>query len=284
MKLFLVFTFLVTLGLAGKLSAQVKKELSSSGKPFFFIQLSDPQFGFMDSNRSITGEIEAMNKAVKIINRLKPAFIVVTGDLVNDSKDEKQIKAYQQIIARVDPSIPVYAVPGNHDIGMLDSSNIEAYRKHFCNTCFSFRYKNCAFIGLHSNVMKNEDKEREEAQYKWLEKELKKAKRKKFKFVFTHHSIFLKDINEKTNYSNLSPAMRTKYISLLKKYNVNAVFAGHLHDNAYGKTGDLEMVTIGAVGKPLGKGYQGMNVVKVYPEHYSFQYMALDEFPEEITF
>lgn len=40
---------------------------------------------------------------------------------------------------------------------------------------------------------------------------------------------------------------------LFQKYGVNAIFAGHLHNNAYGKVGNMEMITIGPVGKVLDR-------------------------------
>lgn len=252
--------------------------------PFFFIQFSDPQFGFMDGNKSITAEVEAMKQVIATINRLKPPFVIVTGDFVNYSESETQIAAYKRMLGEIDSSVKVYMIPGNHDVGVLTHESIDAYKKNYGDTRFSFQYGECAFIGIDSNVIKNEDTEREAEQYEWLEQELAKAKEAKFKFVFTHCPIFLSSVDEAVNYSNFPLAMREKYVSLFQKHHVNAVFAGHLHDNAYGKAGDMEMITIGAVGKPLGKGYQGMNIVKVYPDKYSSEYMALDKFPQQVTY
>lgn len=251
--------------------------------PFFFIQLSDPQFGFIDDNKSVTAEIEAMTKVVETINRLKPPFVVITGDFVNNSKSESQISAYKSMIARIDPSTKVYMIPGNHDIGTINKESIDAYIKNYGDTRFSFTHNDCAFIGIDSNIIKNEDEERENLQFQWLKQQLEETKHLKFKFIFTHCSIFLKHADEPVNYSNFPPGMRTKYIHLLQEYGVNAVFAGHLHNKAYGKAGNLEMITTGAVGKALGTGYQGMNLVKVYPDHYTSEYIALDEFPQEVS-
>lgn len=252
-------------------------------QPFFFIQLSDPQFGFMDGNKSITAEIEAMEKAVVAINRLKPPFVVVTGDFVNQSQNEIQISAYKQMISKINPETKVYMIPGNHDIGTVNPESMEAYRKNYGAFRFSFTYNNCAFIGIDSNIIKADDKEREEAQFVWLKKELEKNRKMKFKFLFTHCSIFLKQVNEPKNYSNFPLGMREKYIRLLKEHGVNAVFAGHLHNNSYGKADNLEMITIGAVGKALGTGFQGMNLVRVYPDYYVSEYIALDQFPYRVN-
>ncbi len=265
------------------LAVFVSHGIAADSAPFFFLQLSDPQFGFIDNNKSISAETEAMNKAVAAINQLKPPFVVITGDFVNNSKSKEQIAAYKSMIAQIDSSVKVYMIPGNHDIGKVSRASIDNYKKNYGETHFSFRYGDCAFIGIDSNIIKEEDKEREEVQFKWLEQELQKTKDVRFKFVFTHCSVFLKRMDEPVNYSNFSLPMREKYVRLFQKYGVNAIFAGHLHNNAYGKVGNMEMITIGPVGKVLGTGYQGMNLVKVYPDRFISEFIALNQFPKEVV-
>ena len=264
------------------LAVFVSHGIAADSAPFFFLQLSDPQFGFIDNNKSISAETEAMNKAVTAINQLKPPFVVITGDFVNNSKSKEQIAAYKSMIAQIDSSVKVYMIPGNHDIGKVSRASIDNYKKNYGETHFSFRYGDCAFIGIDSNIIKEEDKEREEVQFKWLEQELQKTKDARFKFVFTHCSVFLKRMDEPVNYSNFSLPMREKYVRLFQKYGVNAIFAGHLHNNAYGKVGNMEMITIGPVGKVLGTGYQGMNLVKVYPDRFISEFIALNQLPKEV--
>lgn len=265
------------------LAVFVSHGIAADSAPFFFLQLSDPQFGFMDNNKSISAETEVMNKAVTAINQLKPPFVVITGDFVNNSKSKEQIAAYKSMIAQIDSSVKVYMIPGNHDIGKVSRASIDNYKKNYGETHFSFRYGDCAFIGIDSNIIKEEDKEREEVQFKWLEQELQKTKDARFKFVFTHCSVFLKRMDEPVNYSNFSLPMREKYVRLFQKYGVNAIFAGHLHNNAYGKVGNMEMITIGPIGKVLGTGYQGMNLVKVYPDRFISEFIALNQFPKEVV-
>ena len=265
------------------LAVFVSHGIAADSAPFFFLQLSDPQFGFIDNNKSISAETEAMNKAVTAINLLKPPFVVITGDFVNNSKSKEQIAAYKSMIAQIDSSVKVYMIPGNHDIGKVSRASIDNYKKNYGEPHFSFRYGDCAFIGIDSNIIKEEDKEREEVQFKWLEQELQKTKDARFKFVFTHCSVFLKRMDEPVNYSNFSLPMREKYVRLFQKYGVNAIFAGHLHNNAYGKVGNMEMITIGPVGKVLGTGYQGMNLVKVYPDRFISEFIALNQLPKEVV-
>lgn len=49
-----------------------------------FIQMSDPQFGMFTKNASFEHETVKLEFAIANANRLKPAFVVITGDLIND--------------------------------------------------------------------------------------------------------------------------------------------------------------------------------------------------------
>ncbi|MCD8471297.1 MAG: metallophosphoesterase [Parabacteroides chartae] len=93
----------------------------SAQTPFYFIQLTDPQFGMIDKNASLDKETALMEKAVKQINKLNPGFVVVTGDLVNDGNNADQIKEFKRILATLRKDIPVYLTPGTM---MLVSSHL----------------------------------------------------------------------------------------------------------------------------------------------------------------
>ena len=54
--------------------------------------------------------------AIATANRLKPAFVVITGDLINESGNAAQTAEYKRIAAKLDPEIKLYSVPGNHDV------------------------------------------------------------------------------------------------------------------------------------------------------------------------
>ncbi|HYV29988.1 MAG TPA: hypothetical protein VEO53_02580, partial [Candidatus Binatia bacterium] len=60
-------------------------------EPFFFIQLSDPQLGMFTENADFAQETANLEFAVAAVNRLHPAFVVITGDLVNRPGDASQI-------------------------------------------------------------------------------------------------------------------------------------------------------------------------------------------------
>lgn len=278
---FSIAVFLLLL-LTGISNAQSK----DSNKPFFFIQLTDPQFGMFENNKGFEKETELFEKAVIEINRLKPDFVVITGDLVNDPGNELQISEFKRIISKIHSTIPVYLTPGNHDIGMEpDSLNITRFINNFGYDKFSFNHKGFKFIGFNSSLIKCNTPDFEQRQYEWLRGELFKGKTIKHIILFCHYPFFIKDFNEPEDYSNIGMTNRGKYLTLFETNKVDAIFSGHLHDNAYAKYGDTELVTTSAIGKPLGTVSSGLMVVKIEKgsiiEH---DFYELDKIPITITF
>ena len=102
--------------------------------------------------------------------------------------------------------------------------------------------------------------------------------------IFMHHSLFLKDENEADEYFNINTERRKIYLELFKKYGVKQVFAGHYHRNAYGRTGDLEMITTGPVGRPLGVDSSGFRIVNVKGKIVDHQYYELDSLPAQLKY
>lgn len=248
------------------------------GKPFFLIQISDPQLGFREEQGFAEGE-RLLTETVDAINALHPAFVIVTGDMINSSGNEEQLAAYKRLIARIREDIPVFHLPGNHDIGKYTPEHIRSYLDRFGYERFAFRYGDCAFIGINSCPIKEGCTGAEAEQYDWLCGQLDAMKDCRAAFVFMHHPPVLQERNEPENYSNLSESMRQRYIGLFARNGVDAVFAGHLHATAYCEIDGLKIITCGPSGKPLGKGFSGMNVITVYADSsFSSEYVKPSTF------
>jgi hypothetical protein len=112
-------------GKTGRAAACCGKCPAGAPLPWFFVVAADPQ---------LTGRaIDEKNWAAGIahINRLKPDLVVVCGDLTNGSnksedrikpdvmaRDDKLAAAYNRITAKLDKSIKLYNIAGNHDVGV----------------------------------------------------------------------------------------------------------------------------------------------------------------------
>lgn len=276
--IFVLFLFAVTVWNS---DAQKKNYTS----PYFIIQVTDPQFGMYNENKSFEKETELFEKAVREINRLNPDFVVITGDLVNDKNNRSQVEEFKRIKSQIKPEIPVYLSPGNHDIGMpATQDDIAKYNSDYGSDRFSFRHKKSLFIGINSVIIKGDTPESEKKQFEWLKKELSKGKKAEHIILFTHYPFFINSADEKESYSNISIKKREVYISLFNEQKVGAVFAGHLHNNGNALTGTMEMITTSSVGKPLGKAPSGMRVIKIYPDRIESSYYGLDEIPQTISF
>ena len=124
---------------------------AAESPPFFFIQLTDPQFGMYAKNADFAKETANFEFAIATANRLKPAFVVVTGDLVNKAGDAAQCDEYLRICAKLDRKIPLFHVAGNHDAGG-DRASLDAYRARFGPDHFSFRQGNLLGIVFNTNL------------------------------------------------------------------------------------------------------------------------------------
>lgn len=252
--------------------------------PFFFIQLADPQFGFMDAEQ----EAKNAGRAVEHVNRLKPKFAIVCGDLVHPppgakGRDEKLVE-FKRIFSNVDPSIPLVCVSGNHDVGNKPTpASLREHRALFGDDWFTFWAGGVRCLVLDSTLFSDPSgaPDEQKAQAEWFAKELAGEKAKHL-LVFQHHPWFLVAPDEKDAYMNIPLERRRPALEAMKAAGVRAVFAGHLHANAHGMDGTLEMVTTGPVGKPLKKDPSGLRIVEVREDGLKHRYYALDEVPEKV--
>ena len=257
---------------------------------FFFIQMADTQFGFFEDNRNFEKETVNFEKAIAEANRLKPEFVVVCGDLVNKPGDPEQVAEYKRIASLLNPSIKLYNVAGNHDVENFPTPrSLKYYRQEFGDDYYTFSAGKVLGIVLNSSLMRDPDSARDEAveQDRWLRSELEKAGKSNDKIimVFQHHSLFLDDPEEKDGYFNFPVQKRKVYLDLFHRYGVKFIFAGHYHRNSHGRDGDLEMVTTGPVGRPLGLDPSGFRIVTLDGGIVKHRYFSLTHLPEivEIT-
>ena len=258
-----------------------------SAEPFFFIQLSDPQFGMFTGNTNFTQETVNHEFAVATINRLKPAFVVVTGDLVNKPGDRDQIAEYRRITGKIDPSIPVYDVAGNHDVENVPTpQTIAAYTNRFGPDYYSFRRGDFVGIVLNSSVIHSPDKTQDhlEAQERWLVAELEKCREERARHivVFQHHPWCIASATETNQYFNIPIERRARYFALFHKFGVKYTFCGHYHRNAFARDGKLEIVTTGPVGKPLGRDPSGLRLAIVRDDRIEHRYYDFGGIPNHI--
>lgn len=251
--------------------------------PFFFVQASDPQFGMYTANKDFRQETANWEFVIANLNRLKPAFLVVTGDLTNQAGNADQIAEYQRINKKLDPAVHLYSVAGNHDVENEPTpASLAAYRKRYGADYYSFREGPVYGIVLNSSLFKAPQNVPDEAakQEKWLAEELGKARAAGLMpVVFQHIPFFLEKADEPDQYFNLPMETRRRVLQLLKSNGVRYVFAGHYHRNAFGKDGELEMSTSGPSGMPIGPDHSGIRIAEVKGTGIEHKYFGLGNLP-----
>ena len=258
-----------------------------AAEPFFFIQVTDPQLGMFSDNKDFAQETANLELAVATINRLHPAFVVVSGDVLNKPGDAAQTSEYHRIISRVNPAIPVYPVAGNHDIGNLPTpADIAVYTNHFGPDHYTFRHQGFIGIVLNSVVIHSPQQTTNQliAQEDWLQAELKNARSNGARHVviFAHHPWFLKTAQEPDEYFNIPGERRTRYLAWFREAGVKYLFSGHTHQDVVALDAGFEAIATGPVGKPLGKGKSGLRIVIVRDGEIEHQFYHFGELPNRV--
>ena len=174
---------------------------------------------------------EANPRARFVFNAIRQsdaAFCVHLGDMINPVPELPSYATAASNFAEIsaDLGMPLYLVPGNHDIGdkpvdwmpagMVDATNIAIYEKHFGRHFYSFDHASVHFIVVNSSLINSGDPA-EETQRKWLEADFE-AHADSRTFIFIHYPIFVSQPDEAGSYDNIDEPGRSWLLNLLAQY------------------------------------------------------------------
>ena len=167
------------------------------------VHISDIHLGSFNSRHHI------LDRAVTIINQLKPDFIFFTGDLVNNNAWE--LRGWQTVLKKLNAKIGKYAILGNHDYGdYSDWKNTKAKQSNFESIKYFYKKINFKLLLNEAVVI---EKEGEKIailgvenwgkppfkQYGDLQKALKDVSEIPFKILLSHDpSHWNEEVTEKT--------------------------------------------------------------------------------------
>ena len=247
--------------------------VSCAEKPYVIVQIADAQLGFTAADKSqkegteyvndLTYEIDCLTKAVSIVNEIKPDAVVFTGDQVNRCNDSEQWDAFARVISKIDPAIKVFHIPGNHDV-IISDGDVDT-------TPFTDRYGEDRFIhvdrgvrlaGINSNLIKYNDP-REAEQIGWMKDVLTKDTPEEVSIIFSHHPFFLKNIEEEDGYFQIQKDKRQEYFNICTELDVNALYAGHLHNDSEGSYEGIPVSTTTSVAFQIGPAQPSIRVITV---------------------
>lgn len=197
------------------------KPISADGA-FTFAVLGDNR-GDSSGNQS-----PIFYRILRELDKESPALVLNTGDLINGYKEDEEAglrqmwRGYKTATSKL--KMPVFNVPGNHDVFNQLSRNL--WKEYMGASYYSFDYGRARFIALDTET---ERSRLSKEQFEWLEKQLAGATDKDI-FIFLHQPLFPVDGHIGSSL-DVYPQERDRLHELFVRHrkNIKGVFQGHEH-------------------------------------------------------
>ena len=197
----------------------------ASSKKWFFVQLSDTHWGARDG-------VSLTRRAVETINALpvKVEFVVLTGDLFSDSIGRDEVVS-DGLAAMKPLKVPVYYIPGNHDITKADTLRTrKIFEGRFgpLNRSVDVQGVRCLFMC--TEMREGETRNPGQVERIWLEEQMGANKGRKPVLVFMHRPPIRDMINGSDGVVSWDDQYDPRWDRLFDEHpEIKAVIAGHLH-------------------------------------------------------
>ncbi len=258
-----VFLFLISFAtqLICGVAGEGKNRKPAAPEPFTFVQMCDTQLGMGGYEH----DVATFKAAVKKINQLEPDLVVICGDLVNTASD-KSFADFNAI--KEGFTMPCYCAPGNHDVENEPTpESLQYYREKIGEDYYSVEHKGYTFVVANTQLWKAPVEGESEKHDAWFKKTLAAAKaRNSPVLVVVHYPLFLKQVDEKENYSNLPIPKRKEILSLCVENGVVAFLAGHTHRQITNEYRGIQLVNGETTSKNFDKRPMGFRLWTVSAE------------------
>jgi serine/threonine-protein phosphatase CPPED1 len=229
--------------------------IDKNANDFSFIYFGDNQ----DSQMVFQRLIDRVNGEEALFS-IDGGDLVAIGNKKNYAFFLKQASRFKR---------PCLMVVGNHDAYY---GGREYYEKFIGPLDYSFAVGKSYFIILDDNRIKG----LENAQWLWLEAELKKSQGYQYRFVFMHIPLYdprLGDYAQGHSIRSLEMAKRLN--SLFDTYAVTMLFDSHIHGYFKGAWGKTPYIISGGAGASL---------VGFSPEHFFYHYIRVTVSPSGVQY
>jgi predicted phosphodiesterase len=187
---------------------------------------------------------------IEAINQTGADLAVHLGDVVHPVPGqpgrEQALAVAKAILAEL--RCPLHVTPGNHDVGdkplawmpakTVRDPWIEDFLRHVAPQPEPIELHGCRLLFLNAPLL-NAGTPLEARESARLEAQLSDAAGRVF--LFTHYPPFLLSANEPSSYDNMDEPARSWLLDRAAEFEVEALFAGHVHNLFYDRHGETEL-------------------------------------------
>jgi len=202
--------------------------------------------------------IQNFRGIARLANFLNPDMVVVTGDVVDNPKEEYYRLAHE-LISNLE--VPTVLCGGNHDHA-TEGNFFEQYLAPW-NGSLNFGPIHIATLDTGPGSI---DGKLTDSQLVWLEKDLSAYARVQYKVLMMHHPMF--DTNNPRN-----ETVDSVY-HVCARYNVNLILNGHMHRDIVFRGPILTLVNPN--GYPGGRPYTGFRILTFKADGIDWRYAESD--------
>ena len=206
-----------------------------------FVQVTDTHLGQTAQHDVIAEKVMAAVKQYP-----EPlAFMVHTGDIIDDGKYDTCLELYRRIFGGLD--VPFYPVAGNNDFDLHSGRKMPPERVKACAANWKEHvgpfWQYADYPGLRVVAVTTEPVihgvDVGADLFAWLETTLSEAQQKGLDVVLFTHSPIMGSVENGQFYSPYPEAVYRRLETLLNMYEVKAVVAGHFHVDGLYACGDV---------------------------------------------
>jgi 3',5'-cyclic AMP phosphodiesterase CpdA len=175
-------------------------------------------------------------RACQAVNRMSADAVIVCGDLcINGPDSGEEVAFAARALGMLEP--PVYAIPGNHDVGdeppgqepdqIIDAQRLSRWTSVFGADRFAVGLGGWRVVGINAQLL-GSGLPQEAEQDAWLDGELCRTSQPIL--LALHKPLFLQSPDEAASTaSSLNPEPRARLLRRLRSLPVRLVVSGHLH-------------------------------------------------------
>ncbi|HEX4810099.1 MAG TPA: metallophosphoesterase [Bryobacteraceae bacterium] len=204
---------------------------SARGSEFHFVILGDR------TGSAVSGVYQQVWRDTALDH---PDFVITVGDTIEGGDDLTADAEWRNVLADIAPFLHyrIFYTPGNHDVWSIASAqSFEKFTGHPLH--YSFDYETAHFTVLDNS--RSDEMPSEELAY--LQNDLAKHAKQPIKFVFMHRPSWIVPVLLQ---NSEFPLQR-----IAKKWGVQYVVAGHLHQMLHFDLGGVTYVSMGSSGGHL---------------------------------